>query len=237
MGSGIYIATAGAESQSNALDVTANNIANASTAGYRASRVSFSAALTNAKSADASFVGVGETAPDTSAGSLTQTDNPLDLALVGDGFFSVETPNGVRYTRAGAFRLDGEGRIVSSDGHPALSAGGGSLQIPAGTAEITVGAQGEVLADGNEVGRLALARFARGNLAREGANLFVANGQPLAGDQPEVVSGAIEGSNVNVVRGMVDLVRVSRTYESLMRMIEGYRQIESRAARDLGGPK
>ncbi len=225
MGSGIHIAAAGAESQAAALDVTANNIANASTTGFRAERVSFREALDAAKSPDASFVESSTKSDDQTQGAFTQTGNPLDLALAGDGFFAVETPQGTRYTRSGSFRLDATGALVTADGHKALGAGGGALQVPPEATDISVSAAGEVLAGGESIGSLSLARFAPQALKREGGTMFSANAAPL------------EGSNVNVVRGMVDLVKVSRTYESLLRIIEGYRETEGRAARELGGPK
>jgi len=236
MGSGIYIAAAGAESQAAALDVTANNIANAATTGFKAERVSFRQALDSAQSADATYVEGSSKADDQTAGSLVQTSNPLDLALVGDGYFSVETDAGTRYTRAGAFRLDAAGAIINAAGQKALSNGGGPLTVPPEASQVSVTATGEVFADGESIGSLALSRFSPGAMKREGASLFSTTAAPLDGT-PEVVSGALESSNVNVVRGMVDLVKVSRTYESLLRMIEGYRETESRAARDLGGPK
>jgi len=94
-----------------------------------------------------------------------------------------------------------------------------------------------VSADGAAVGKLELARFAPNQMKREGGSLFSATGNKLTGDAPKVRSGMLEASNVNIVRGVVDLVKVSRTYESLMRVIQGYHDVESRAARDLGSPK
>jgi len=237
MGSGIYAAAPGAIAQNDAMNVTANNIANASTTAYKADRVSFGEALGNAKSADRSYAQVAETAVDTTDGPLQQTDNPLDLALVGDGYFAVDTPNGVRYTRAGNFRLDADNRIVTAEGFTVRGTDGRPIQVPDQVASLAVRETGEVFADGNPVGQLELARFDANDVRREGAGLFAANGRPLQGEPPQVLAGTLESSNVNIVRGMVDLVRVSRTYESLMRMIQGYSDIESRAARDLGGPK
>ncbi len=238
MGSGIYVAVAGARSQSDALEVIANNVSSAGTVGYRAERVSFGEALATAQSPDTRFVSVNGTKMDTSQGAFRDTGNPLDLALVGDGYFGVQTPRGARYTRAGDFRLDDEGRIVNSSGFAALDSNGGSIGVPAGTSEVRVDGTGAVFADGQELGRLMLAQFAQGSMSREGSNLFVAKQKPLQGAdgaQPKVVSGSLEQSNINVVRGVVDMVRVSRTYQALMRMIEGYKQIDSRTARSLGG--
>ncbi len=237
MSSGIYIATAGAVAQSNALDATSNNIANASTAGFHGDRITFREALTAAKSADMSVVGAGTSRVDSQAGALMQTNNPLDLALEGDGMFGVQTPNGARYTRSGNFKLDDTRRLVTADGLQVRGEGGAAIVIPPEAQAIAIGADGSVSADGTAVGKLELLNFQPRQLKREGASLFSASGKPLVGEPPKVRSGMLESSNVNVVRGVVDLVKVSRTYESLMRVIQGYHDVESRAARDLGGPK
>jgi flagellar basal-body rod protein FlgF len=237
MSSGIYVATAGAVAQSYALDATANNIANASTAGFHGDRVTFREALTAARSPDIATVGAGTTRIDSQAGALTPTENPLDLALDGDGYFGVTTPNGPRYTRAGNFQLDDARNLVTADGFAVRGDGGSPINVPAEARAVSVAVDGTVSADGEELGKLELARFQPAQVTRQGGSLFAATGAPLAGDPPKVRSGMLEASNVNVVRGVVDLVKVSRTYESLMRMIQGYHDVESRAARELGAPK
>jgi flagellar basal-body rod protein FlgF len=235
--SGIYVATAGAVAQSAALDATANNIANASTAGFRSDRVTFREALAAAKSADVALVGSGNQRIDQQAGVLSHTDNPLDLALEGDGYFAVDTNAGQRYTRAGNFKLDDEHRLVTADGN-VVRGDGGPITIPSGANAISVATDGTVSADGTAVGKLELVKFNGSQLRREGGTLYAATGaRDTTGEPPKVHSGMLEASNVNVVRGVVDLVKVSRTYESLMRVIQGYHDVESRAARELGGPK
>lgn len=236
MSSGIYIAAGGAIAQSNAMDATANNIANATTAGFRGDRVTFREALATAKSPDVALVSSSGTKVDHQAGALQQSDNPLDLALEGDGYFAVETKDGTRYTRAGNFRLDDQRQLVTMEGHP-VRGEGGPITIPEEATNIAVGSDGSITADGEEIGKLELARFGANALKREGSTLFSARGAQEAGDPPKVRSGMLEASNVNVVRGVVDLVKVSRTYESLMRVIQSYHDVESRAARELGGPK
>ena len=237
MSSGIYIASAGAVAQSNALDVTANNIANASTAGFHGDRITFKEALGKARSADSVSVGAGASRVDTQSGALQETNNPLDLAIDGEGLFGVETPAGPRYTRSGNFKLDEARDIVTADGMKVRGEGGKPIAIPPNAQAISVGSDGTVSADGQVVGKLELVKFAPNQLKREGGSLFAATGQPAAGEAPKLHAGMLEGSNVNVVRGVVDLVKVSRTYESLMRVIQGYHDVESRAARELGGPK
>jgi len=235
--SGIYVATAGAVAQSTALDATANNIANATTAGFHGDRVTFREALATARSPDIQLVGAGTTRVDSQAGALTTTENPLDLALDGDGYFGVQTPNGPRYTRAGNFQLDDQRNLVTPDGFAVRGEGGAPINIPPEASQLGVAIDGTVSADGVEVGKLELVRFAPGQMKREGGTLFSATGRPSTEEPPKVRSGMLEASNVNIVRGVVDLVKVSRTYESLMRMIQGYHDVESRAARELGAPK
>ncbi len=237
MSSGIYVATAGAIAQSNALDATANNIANANTTGFRADRVTFREALTAARSADVTSVNNGATTIDSRPGALSSTENPLDLALEGDGMFAVNTPNGTRYTRAGNFRLNDEHTLVNGDGFAVRGDGGSPITIPPETKSIQIAADGSVMADEVSVGKLEIKRFDQNQLERQGGSLYLARGAEQGGEPPKVRQGMLEVSNVNVVHGVVDLVKVSRTYESLMRVIQGYHDVESRAARELGGPK
>lgn len=236
MSSGIYIATAGAIAQSNALDTTANNIANASTAGFRGERLSFREALGRAKSPDVHLVDTGTQAVDDTQGVMTQTGNPLDIALEGDGYLGVNTPSGERYTRAGNLQLSDQHQLVTSDGNVVRGVGGQAISIPPDAKDLQIDAAGRISADGNVVGQLELVNFAPGQMTREGATLYAARGAPQ-GEPPKVHSGVLEGSNVNVVRGIVDLVKVSRTYESLMKVIQGYHSVESKAASTLGTPR
>jgi flagellar basal-body rod protein FlgF len=236
MASGIYTAMTGAVAQSQALDVTANNIANAETTGFRAERVSFSEALSQKK--DMIHAGIAGAAPDSSRGTMRDTGNPLDVAINGEGWFGVQTQQGVKYTRAGDFRLDDDGRLVTADGNPVRAAGGGELSIPPGAAEIHIEGDGSLVADGNSVGQIEVVQFAPGGLDRAGKNLFTAKAgvrPQTAGETPEIMSGTLEGANFEVVRGVIDLVKISRVYEALHRMVESYKQIDDRTARDIGG--
>lgn len=246
MGSGIYVATSGAVAQSEAMEVVANNVANASTTGFQGSKVAFGEILAGARAggrapqtpASGSYVGVAQVAADAQTGSLIETTNPLDLALVGDGFFVVETARGPRYTRAGNFSLSAEGVLTDLTGNPVRAAGGGTITVPKDAKAVTVERDGTVTADGDDVGVIELVRFLPEGLAREGATLYAAlPGANALEGRPEVISGALEASNVNGVRGIVDLIKVSRTYEALLQAIESFRAIDERSARDLGRPK
>ena len=236
MGNGIYIATSGAIAQSKRLDVVANNVSNTATSGFKAQRTTFREQLIEEQNVQSILVRMDTADTDYSAGSLRQTGGELDLALVGDGFFAIETPRGPRYTRAGEFRIDATGALVNGVGYSARARGGGKIQIAPETMRVTVDQSGRVFADDAEIGQLELARFRKDALTREGANMFsVEEGaQPIDDEPPVVQSGFIEKSNVNPIRGVVDMVKISRTHQALMRMIEAYQQIDSRTARSLG---
>jgi flagellar basal body rod protein FlgG len=240
MDRGIALCALGARAQQDALDVVASNVANAGTVGYRAERVSFQQMLAKAK--DVALVGLAPGALDPSAGPLRQTGNPLDLALDGDGYFAVEGARGVRYTRAGAFRVGPGGALETTDGNPLRARGGGALVIPPGAGRIEVTSDGVVRADGANVGALELVRFAPQALAPEGRGLLVARQAPLGeGSEgtrpPQVVAGALELANVSPMRSVMELIRASRTYETLHRMIESYGEIDQRTAREIGKPR
>lgn len=237
MENGIYIASSGAVVQQDALDNVANNVANASTDGFKAQRVSFQQVLDAQTGPDSRFVTIGKTGFDPRAGSYQNTGNPLDVAVEGDGYFAVNSKNGVRYTRAGNFRLDADNQLIDGSGNTVRAVGGQPIVAPA-DATVRIDGAGKVWAGEDEIGELELAVFEPGDLRPEGNNLMVAKGQAKAdAERPTLLTGTLEKSNVNVVRGVVDMVRISRTYESLMKVIETYRNVDNRTARDIGGPR
>ena len=171
---------------------------------------------------------------DLSPGALRYTGNPLDMALEGQGFFTVETPAGVRFTRDGRFTLDADGWLVTLEGHRVLGEAG-PIQIQGRDVHVTEG--GEVWVDGALAGVLALRDFADPQgLVREGSSLWAPtawSGQP----QPaaaRVREGYLEESNVNVVTAMVELIAAYRSYEANQRVIQAYDQTLGKAVNELG---
>ncbi len=209
MGSGIYTALAGAIAQSDALDTVAQNVAHASTTGYRAERVRFEEVLRQ-ETGDSQVV-ITRGLRDPRGGAITHTGDPLDVALEGDGNLQVQDGNGkVHDIRGGRLTRDVDGALVDLEGRHVLASDGTDIVISPEAKDLIIGEDGAVVVDGEVIAKLAI----DGN--------------------PRVIGGAIEGSNVNVVRSMVDLVKISRTYEALTRMIEGYKAIDERTARDIG---
>jgi flagellar basal-body rod protein FlgF len=217
----------------------ANNLANVKTTGYKADKVAFSemaAKQNGAPLPSMRFVSLDKIRIDGQSGGVHMTGNPLDLALEGDAYFAVQGPGGERYTRAGSFTTDSEGTIRTHGGYEVLGESG-TLSIPQGTKDIRVGPDGSVHADGLEIGKLKLVSFpSTEGLVREGLTLFSASGGGATPEPAEVgvAQGYLENSNVNAVMGMTELITVSRTFEALQKVIDTYKQLDDRTARDLG---
>lgn len=237
----LFIAATGMEAQKLNIDVISNNLANVNTSGFKKSRADFQdliyqtirsaggASAEGAQIPSGIQVGLGVKPVAVQKifqqGDFAQTGNSLDLVIEGDGFFQVLMPDGtVAYTRAGAFKLDSEGRVVNSDGYP-LEPG---ITIPANTLSITVGSDGKitVMQAGStapvEIGQIELARFMNpAGLNAIGRNLFLptaASGEPATGTPSQdglgtISQGFLELSNVNVVEEMVNMIVSQRAYE------------------------
>lgn len=231
MSTALYNAMSAAIAQSKQLDVTAQNVANASTPGFRAQRMTFEEVLGNTTPQ----VRVGPTLPDSSRGEMQATGRPLDLALPGEGYFALSTPNGDRFTRAGAFAIDAEGYVVDPRGNMLQDKGGRALQIDPNAPNVSVGEDGTVKAGDEVVGQVRVAFIARGDLVNEGT-VFAASEeatvQEIEGAQ--VQSGVLESSNFDVVRGLADLVRASRNYEAAVRTMQTMSEQQKRTARGFG---
>ena len=240
-------AATGMEAQQTRLDVTANNIANVSTAGFKKSRVEFedlmyqtvrqpgAATSSTTRAPSGTEVGMGVRTAATqrmhTTGDLRQTGNALDVAIEGNGFFQVKLPGGqLAYTRAGSFKLDGEGRMVTAEGHALAQ----EITVPPETQQVTIGADGTVTATlpgqaaPAEVGKIELASFANpAGLAALGRNLLretAASGTPSTGAPGEqgmggLSQGTLELSNVKVVEEMIDLISGQRAYEVNARVV------------------
>ena len=243
----MHVARTGLDSQAARMRVIANNLANVNTTGFKKDRAEFETlayqtmtvpgAPSSAENRYAVGLALGSgvqmtgTARVNTQGAMTQTDNPLDMAIEGDGFFQVLRPDGTTgYTRAGNFSLSAEGQIVTSDGmrlQPEIS-------VPEGATAITIGADGTVSAQlqgqsaPTELGRIELARFVNpSGLQAMGGNLYAesaASGTPQVGTpgldgRGTLRQGSLEGSNVNVVQELVDMIETQRAYEVNSKMI------------------
>ncbi|MGS1017250.1 flagellar basal-body rod protein FlgG [Allosphingosinicella humi] len=243
----LYVARSGLDAQSNRMRVIANNLANVNTTGFKRDRAQFetlayqtmtaagAASEGDARYATGLSLGSGVrmtgTARINTQGTLTQTDNPLDMAIEGDGFFQVTLTDGrIGYTRAGNFNLSAEGQIVTSDGLPLQP----QIQVPEGATSVTIGTDGTISAqlagqtEATELGKVELARFVNpSGLQAMGDNIFTetsASGAPQVGiagldGRGTIRQGSLEASNVNVVQELVDMIETQRAYEINSKMI------------------
>jgi len=206
------------------MDTIANNIANMSTPGYRAQNMLFEEYIDKERGDydPMSFVQNRGQYMSTEPGSLAQTGNPLDVALVGPGFFGVQGPNGkVAYTRAGNFQMDVLGTLQTAAGDPMASAGGGNIIIPAGSTEISIDERGAVSNQDGQIGQMMVAEFENlQNLRPLGNNLYETDDAPLPPTNTTVKQGLVEGSNVKPVIEMTRMIDTLRTYQSLQNVLQ-----------------
>jgi flagellar basal-body rod protein FlgG len=250
----LYTAASGMMAQQMNLDNIANNLSNSSTTGFRKRRLQFTdllyqnmimpgAAASQQTTVDAGLqIGLG-TRPASSEvvqtqGDFTQTGNPLDLTIQGNGFFQVTLPNGdTAYTRDGAFTLDAQGNVVTADGNPLNPA----ITIPPNALSVTIGQDGTVSVTlpgqtaAQQVGNIQLALFPNpGGLNSVGNDLFLAttaSGDPIVGTPGgteglgTIAQGVLEESNVNVVEEFIQMIMAQRSYESNSRVVQAADQM------------
>jgi flagellar basal-body rod protein FlgF len=248
MDSGLYAAYTGLLARTQALDTAANNLANAGTSGFRAQRDYFSGVLAGGVDQDpetASQIGqsingfgvLGGNRLDLGQGEIRATGNPLDLALEGQGFFAIQTPNGIRYTRDGAFSRSPAGVLQTAQGEPVLDPNQKPITIPTGS--IYVSPDGSIsvsTADGSAiVGRVGAFDFTPNSvLTAEGANRFSANGAKPTPSSALVEQGSIEGANEDAVHGTMQLVLVQRQAEMMQKALSVFNNdFDKTASEDL----
>jgi flagellar basal-body rod protein FlgF len=220
-------------------EMTAHNIANANTPGFKGSRKVFGDyLLTQHRVAQPSgartiqFVQDRATHRDHAVSPKARTGNALDIALASDGFLAFETPRGERFGRNGRLTLDPNGRITSSEGFPVLSTTGQPLVVAPNEPSISIAADGTVSTPNGEIGRLRVVRFAEPQkLAAEGATLYRAEeGQePETVADPQVMQGMIEESNVNPILELTMLMGQQREFEFAAQFVEreGERRLQA----------
>ena len=240
---GLYTAASGMMVQVSQQETVTNNLSNSETNGFK-----YDLALQRA-SAESNVTRIPRQQQQGVIGRMTlqtlidsihtshaegvgiETGRALDLAIAGRGFFAVETPQGIRYTRNGAFTLDAERYLVTEQGYRVLG-NQGPLQLPAG--EVQIQERGQIFVDGEAVGQLRLADFADLQaLRKEGATLWAAEQGELAFNG-EVRQGFLEGSNVQVAEEMSRMRTALRLYESNQRVLQAHDQLTGKAVNEIG---
>lgn len=256
---GLYAAWTGMVNEQRRLDVISNNMANSNTIGYKKQNVtsqSFDDELTvrindNNRDTTSKYpigymnlgVRIGETYHDFSQGSLRETGNTYDLALGGDGFFTIQTTNKqgettIKYTRDGSFTVNTEGYLVTKDGDYVLDTNGERIQIPgAQTAQkVVFDENGNVFVDDQQIATLGIVAFENPQaLLLYGENMYDATAAAgLQASTATVHQGYLEMSNTNVIEEMVDMITITRAYEAGQKMVQTVDSTLQKAVNEIG---
>ena len=252
---GLYTAYTGMVNEQKRLDIISNNVANASTVGYKAEGVtsqSFDEALTlkikdTSNVLDEERIGhmslgvkIGEVYTDYSQGSFRQTENTYDLAIEGKGFFQVSVTdmngnNSTMYTRDGSFTMTYDGYIVDVNGNHLLGANG-EVRVPTNAVAVSIDRDGTIMADGEYVDQIEIVDFEDYNfIEKYGENMYrPVDGANIIETDGAIMQGYTEQSNVNVVSEMVDLINITRAYETNQKMIQTVDTMIDKAVNEVG---
>jgi flagellar basal-body rod protein FlgF len=218
------------------MDVIANNLANADTPAFKRETATFQEFVANVQPAEGekgrqqvSFVKDAGDARDLTQGHATKTSAPLDLAINGPGYFSIQTAGGTRYTRDGHFTMDGAGRIVT-EGGDALQGDGGDVTIAPEDGDIHIAEDGTISGVKGQIGKVKLVSFANESaLRKEGASLYSTDQQTQDVEKPSIHQGMLESSNVQPVIEISSMIQVMRAYQATASMTESQEQMERNA--------
>ncbi len=254
----IYTPLSGALAQEKVLEVIANNLANANTTGFKAEKVSFKKLVAEPeknyadplppanykvdledimplKGNEIAYVGIDKVYTDMSKGPEKITNNPIDFMIDGDGFFMVQTPFGERYSRDGGFDLNRNGILVNKEGHPVIGERG-NIALHGDNFKVNI--NGEVYQDGQLVDRILIYDFAdKNHLEKIGGNNYFHNGPDENRNiiaKPSVIQGSIEGSNVNAIENLANMIIAHRSYEAYSKALKNYDSMMEKSSNQLG---
>lgn len=251
---GLYTAGSGMMLQMARQDVVANNLANVNTSGFK-KNVAIAKAFPEMLMSrlgevkeDASGhkvnvpievigpLGTGAAVSgiytDFDNNNIKQTENPSDLAIVKEGYFVVQTPEGQRFTRSGEFKINSEKLLTDNSGYPVLDVNDAPIEVDG---ELVVDGEGNININGERVTKLKIVNFTNlQNLERLGDTLVNSDETPVEVEKPEILQGYIEQSNVNAVKEMVTLITVVRAYESLQKVVQAEEELNDVAINQVG---
>ncbi len=236
MENSVYIALSKQVVLSENMEIIAQNVANLNTPGFRGQNMVFREFVENPRRMDEDISLVLDYGQyqKTDAGSIKETGNALDVALVGKGFFGVNSPEGVQYTRAGNFTMDADGILRTAQGYAVAAEGGGEITVPRDATEVIIDRTGTVSTNQGEVGQLMIVEFASDqDLNPAGNSLYTTDAAPIPSEGTEVLQGKLEGSNVQAVVEMTRMISVSREYQAVQNMMESEHERLRSASRRL----
>lgn len=224
------------------MSTIANNLANMNTAGFKSEAMLFDQYLTkdiseDSPTANISFVQDFGQHRDLRDGTLQMTANPFDIAITGEGFFRVQTEADVLYTRNGHFRLDDAGQLVTANGDPVLTDADAPILFAQDETDITIARDGTVSSSLGLRGKISVVTFENPQAMNNAGGTLLStlqDEQPI--DRPQVVQGALEGSNVQPIIEMTNMIEVTRSYATAQKLIDQSDQMRRKAIQDLGSP-
>ena len=219
MENSLYIMTSAKKALRRRMDVVANNIANMNTPAFKADKSLFRQVMTRQNDNYNEFYVANQgTFIDFAEGVFTPTANQFDVALGDEGFLVVETPQGVRYTRSGRMQLNAERQLVTASGD-LIQGTAGPIVIPQNAPEILINQDGSITADGQNIATLQVVRFEDPMALRKTINnMFTTDQEPIVVENPSVRQGMLEGSNVQAIAEVTEMMSILRTYQSIGRV-------------------
>ncbi len=239
MDASLYVATAGQRVLKKQLAIVANNIANSNTVGFRAESVEFRSLVSSKASQSTSFPAIGGLQPSLDQGAVTETGNPLDIALSGKGWFGISTPNGVAYTRDGRMQISPFGELQSLEGFSVLDASEAPILLNTSAGPPEIQKDGRIVMNGRIVGNIGVFDIDKQNLMSRYTNsafLATTPGVPIPiGDQTIISQGYLESSNVNPMKELTRLIAITRNFESVSAVIDRADKTISKSVNELAG--
>lgn len=219
MQSSLYVALSAQVALQKRMETLANNIANANTAGFRAEETKFESVLSNAATESVAFASPGDTFIRRDAGRVTHTGNPLDIAVQGDAWLGIQTPTGTVYTRDGRMQITATGDLQSIDGYPILDVGGAPMRVDPTGGPLEIAKDGMITQNNLQVGAIGLFTIDQNAKLTRYENSGVIPDKPATPSldfrHVGILQGHVEGSNVNPMWELTQLIMVSRTYEAV----------------------
>ncbi len=235
----LHVAVSGLLAMRNRLDSIATNVANMTTAGYRADGSRFASLVSRQQPSSVSFVTAAETYITRTPGALKSTGNPLDVALQGDVWMAVKGPSGTIYTRDGRMRMLPTGELVSVNGHAVLDVGGAPITLKPGGGRVQIARDGMITQDGRQIGAIGLFRISeRAALRRAGNSGVIPEREPepvVDFSRAGVLQGFVEEANVNGALEMTRLIQTTNSYRQLSAAMQDNERTALEAIRILGG--
>lgn len=240
MDNALYVGLSRQMTLQRALDVAANNLANVDTAGFKVESLQVQTDALAAPAVPSSdpikYVIDNGLTRNFGQGGLEQSSNPLDVGIEGDGFFTVQTSAGNRYTRDGRFGIDAQNQLVDHNGDPVLSSSGSPIALDPKKTDTAIAKDGTISQNGTQVGKLGVARFANlSALKKQGDNLYDAPGvTPTTATDAKLHQGMVERSNVQPIVEITSLIAITRAYERVSQMMSQTQDLSESAIQRLG---